>query len=72
MIEWLRLPGDVMFIAGLFPLVWMTAQGRPPAAARQAPRDETAAAVEAPLFIEVTPGGEPSSAATRARGSMTP
>ena len=36
-IEWLRLPGDVLFIAGVVPLVYLTARAvlRPPPAARR-------------------------------------
>lgn len=56
MIEWLRLPGDVLFIAGVVPLVCLT--GRAVLRASQ-PTDAPAssAAGEAiPLFTEVSPG----------------
>ncbi len=55
-IEWLRLPGDVIFIAGVVPLVYLTGRAifRParlpePATALEGP-------LESPLFTEVTPG----------------
>lgn len=55
-IEWLRLPGDVIFIAGVIPLVYLTAT----ALLRPACPPERAAApgapLESPLFTEVTPG----------------
>jgi nitric oxide reductase subunit B len=55
LIEWLRLPGDVLFIAGVVPVVYLTflAIRRP----RQAPIVETAdaAALMSPLFREVLP-----------------
>jgi nitric oxide reductase subunit B len=56
MLEWLRLPGDLLFIAGVVPLVYLTAR----ALLRPAPLPEPAAAadasVESPLFTEVAPG----------------
>ncbi|HEY1376431.1 MAG TPA: hypothetical protein VGF55_06535, partial [Gemmataceae bacterium] len=56
-IEWLRLPGDVIFIAGVVPLLYLCVKAvlRPPttrAAARVEPAE--AAGVRAPLFTEVT------------------
>jgi nitric oxide reductase subunit B len=55
-IEWLRLPGDVLFIAGVVPLVILTAKAvfRPRPAAPTAPEGTTA--LQGPLFTEVTPG----------------
>ena len=54
-IEWLRLPGDALFIAGVVPLVLLTARAviRPTRAI--ALRDETGAAVLGPLFVDETP-----------------
>jgi nitric oxide reductase subunit B len=56
LIEWLRLPGDVLFIAGVVPLVLLTARAvwRP----RPAPVAETPS-LESPLFREVLPDGTP-------------
>jgi nitric oxide reductase subunit B len=55
MIEWLRLPGDVLFIAGVLPLVYLTGRAvlRPshPAAPMATPEAFTAS----PLFTEVSP-----------------
>jgi nitric oxide reductase subunit B len=56
LIEWLRLPGDALFIAGVLPLVYLTARAvlRP----AQAPPPETGPeeAAESPLFTEAVPG----------------
>src|SRR6516164_2308066 len=56
LLEWLRLPGDVLFIVGVLPLVYMTAraafQPRPAAAPAALPGEH----VESPLFREVMPG----------------
>jgi nitric oxide reductase subunit B len=55
-IEWLRLPGDLLFIAGVVPLVLLTARAllRPrPSAAPTTPAGEY---LESPLFREVLPG----------------
>ena len=56
-IEWLRLPGDVLFIAGVLPLVYLTARAVFRPAERQAPVDETGIALQSPLFTEVSPSG---------------
>jgi nitric oxide reductase subunit B len=56
-IEWLRLPGDMLFIAGVVPLVYLTARALFRPAERQAPADETGTALQSPLFTEVSPGG---------------
>jgi nitric oxide reductase subunit B len=56
MIEWLRLPGDVLFISGVLPLVYLTGRAvlRPslPAASTATPE----VSVASPLFTEVSPG----------------
>jgi nitric oxide reductase subunit B len=51
MIEWLRLPGDVLFIAGVMPLVYLT--GR--AVTRPAPQLSPEADAVGPLFTEISP-----------------
>ncbi|MGH7134223.1 MAG: hypothetical protein ACREHD_00700, partial [Pirellulales bacterium] len=55
MIEWLRLPGDVLFIAGVVPLVSLTARAvfRPTRLA--APTGAPGAPVASPLFTDVSP-----------------
>ncbi|HWB12743.1 MAG TPA: nitric-oxide reductase large subunit [Pirellulales bacterium] len=52
MIEWLRLPGDVVFIAGVLPLVYLTARAvlRPSRPAALAAGPQTT-----PLFTELSP-----------------
>jgi nitric oxide reductase subunit B len=52
LIEWLRLPGDILFIAGVLPIVYLTAKAvwRP----RPTPVAETLS-LECPLFREVLP-----------------
>lgn len=56
-IEWLRLPGDLLFIAGVVPLVYLTARALLRPAEQQAPADETGSALQSPLFTEVAPSG---------------
>jgi nitric oxide reductase subunit B len=53
LMEWLRLPGDLLFIAGVAPLVYLTAKAvfRPRAAA--APISPAGEYLEGPLFREV-------------------
>lgn len=58
-IEWLRLPGDVLFIAGVLPLVYLTARAVFRPDERQAPLDESGIALQSPLFTEVSPSGAP-------------
>jgi nitric oxide reductase subunit B len=55
-VEWLRLPGDVLFIAGVVPLVYLT--GRAVLRPARPPEQSAAPGVplESPLFTEVTPG----------------
>jgi nitric oxide reductase subunit B len=52
LIEWLRLPGDAIFIAGVLPIVYLTAR----AVLRPRPYQlPDALSVESPLFREVLP-----------------
>jgi nitric oxide reductase subunit B len=52
-IEWMRLPGDVVFIAGgIFPLLWICFQG-----VRHAHGPDRAEGTDSALFTEIT-GGE--------------
>jgi nitric oxide reductase subunit B len=63
LIEWLRLPGDVLFIAGVLPIVSLAARAafrpRPPTEPSALPGGQ----VGSPLFREVLPVSEPPSAA---------
>ena len=52
------MPGDLIFVSGTVPLLWMP-RGAPSAAARTAPLDESGASVEAPLFTEVLRAASP-------------
>jgi nitric oxide reductase subunit B len=69
LIEWLRLPGDVVFIAGVVPVVYLTALAlrRP----RPAPVAEAAdtSSVESPLFREVLPDSTAAGSAVPAGGT---
>jgi len=56
-IEWLRLPGDALFIAGVLPLVYLTARALRRPSRQQTPADESGDALQSPLFIEVSPSG---------------
>src|SRR5262249_13516321 len=55
LIEWLRLPGDLVFIAGGLPLLYLTVKAvfRP-----RSPIDGDSVDVTGPLFREVVPGGD--------------
>jgi nitric oxide reductase subunit B len=55
-IEWLRLPGDALFIAGVVPLVWLTAKAAFRPMATRATLDPHGSALQGPLFIDETPG----------------
>jgi nitric oxide reductase subunit B len=65
-LEWLRLPGDALFIAGVVPVVYLTGKG----AFRRRPMPETepagAPSQESPLFREVVPGNLEGGEAIRA------
>lgn len=54
-IEWLRLPGDVLFIAGVVPLVVLTAKAIARPSEAKAARDESGCALQGPLFADETP-----------------
>jgi nitric oxide reductase subunit B len=67
-LEWLRLPGDVLFIAGVVPVVYLT--GKAVFRRRPMPEPEPAGAQsqESPLFREVLSGSEEGGEAAPARG----
>ena len=52
-IEWLRLPGDVLFIAGVVPLVYLTGKAALRPASKVAAVDASGTAFKVPLFMEV-------------------
>jgi nitric oxide reductase subunit B len=55
-IEWLRLPGDLLFIAGVVPLVVLTARAVVRPSAAKARLESSGAALHEPLFTDETPG----------------
>jgi nitric oxide reductase subunit B len=52
-LEWLRLPGDVIFIAGVVPLLWLTAKAVFRPAHRKAARSIDEASLEGSPFTQV-------------------
>src|SRR5512144_517052 len=55
LIEWLRLPGDVLFIVGgVLPLLWLAVQG----VLHRGPRPEARGEEDLQLFTEVSPSPE--------------
>lgn len=58
-IEWLRLPGDALFIAGVVPLVYLTGKAVFRPSLRIATADPTGAAFLVPLFTEVVEARRP-------------
>jgi nitric oxide reductase subunit B len=58
-IEWLRLPGDMLFIAGVAPLVYLTGKAVLRPAPRVAAPAAGGAAFEGPLFTEAPETPEP-------------
>ncbi len=58
-LEWLRIPGDVVFIAGVVPLVYLTGRALLRPSLSRAPRDPSGASLEGPLIMETT-SAEPS------------
>jgi nitric oxide reductase subunit B len=53
LLEWLRLPGDVLFIAGVVPVVYLTARAVLRRRPMPAPEPAAAPSQESPLFREV-------------------
>ena len=56
-LSWARMPGDVVFMAGSAPLVWLTLKIALRTCKTPAPADQTGAALEATLYTEITPAG---------------
>ncbi len=57
-LEWFRLPGDVLFILGVVPLVYLTARALFRPAPLHAPHVPAGTALESPLFTDATAGTE--------------
>lgn len=55
LIEWLRLPGDVLFIAGVMPLVYLTGRAVFQPVRRNSPEADSNLSQVTPLFTEVLP-----------------
>jgi nitric oxide reductase subunit B len=60
--EWLRLPGDILFIGGVAPLVFLTVKAVLRPRVEQAPISATGEYLEGPLFRELLPGQPPRAA----------
>jgi nitric oxide reductase subunit B len=56
-LSWARMPGDVVFMAGSAPLVWLTLKVALRTRRTPSPMDQTSSALEATLYTEVTPVG---------------
>ncbi len=57
-IEWMRMPGDVLFIAGVVPLVYLSAKAVLTPSQASAPTSASGDYLETSLFREVLPGAE--------------
>ena len=57
--EWMRMPGDVVFVSGTFPLLWLAARAAFRPRQATAPAGEPEVAADAPLLTLVQPGGPP-------------
>ena len=51
-IEWLRLPGDVLFIAGVMPLIYLTGKAVLRPLSLRAPTDPSGTSFDGLLFAE--------------------
>ena len=56
-LSWARMPGDVVFMAGSAPLVWLTLKVALRTRRTPSPVDQTGSALEATLYTEITPVG---------------
>jgi nitric oxide reductase subunit B len=56
-LAWARMPGDVVFMAGSAPLVWLTLKVALRTRKTPAPADRTGEALETTLYTEITPAG---------------
>ena len=56
-LSWARMPGDVVFMFGSAPLVWLTLKVALRTRKTSAPVDQMGTALEASLYTEITPAG---------------
>jgi nitric oxide reductase subunit B len=56
-LSWARMPGDVVFMLGSAPLVWLTLKVALRTRRTSAPVDQMGTALEATLYTEITPTG---------------
>jgi len=56
-LSWARMPGDVVFMAGSAPLLWLTLKVALRTRRTAAPVDQTGAPLVATLYTEITPAG---------------
>ncbi len=56
-LSWARMPGDIVFMAGSAPLVWLTLKVALRTRKTPAPADQTGTPLEATLYTETAPGG---------------
>ncbi|HEU5118243.1 MAG TPA: cbb3-type cytochrome c oxidase subunit I [Isosphaeraceae bacterium] len=57
-LSWARMPGDLVFMAGSAPLVWLTLKVALRTRRSPEPVESTESALEARLYTEVTPAGD--------------
>jgi nitric oxide reductase subunit B len=55
-LEWMRLPGDALFIAGVVPVVYLTGKAVLRRRPMPAPEGAGVESQEIPLFREIVPG----------------
>jgi nitric oxide reductase subunit B len=56
-LSWARMPGDLVFMAGSAPLVWLTLKVALRTRKTLAPADQAGKPLEATLYTEITPAG---------------
>jgi nitric oxide reductase subunit B len=56
-LSWARMPGDLVFMFGSAPLVWLTLKVALRTRETSAPVDQMGTALEATLYTEITPAG---------------
>jgi hypothetical protein len=56
-LSWARMPGDVVFMCGSAPLVWLTLKVALRTRKTSAPVDQMGTALEGTLYTEIRPAG---------------